>query len=240
MPKPRDANVPASCDSPQLLTKQLGHTRQLSRCFNTEGDDIGHCWAQITLSVSIDAGPSSRTNSLYSANNRESFTCKICSLCGVLNSQFKFYLFHKAYIKINENILGLILLSVRWTSQLCDSSACNSGFVRSNRIKEKNQPMKYLCLKLYRKQAHKGNWINAVAHKVFLFVCLFYQSKHFGRRYKVLVYSEMYSNCLFRSSIRKTFITIILVKICETVNDTVVLSKTFSNKIQKIGCKMKS
>lgn len=42
-----------------------------------------------------------------------------------------------AYIKINENILGLILLSARQISQLCNSNACNNGFASSNCIEEK-------------------------------------------------------------------------------------------------------
>lgn len=58
-----------------------------------------------------------------------------------------------AYIKINENILGLILLSARQISQLCNSNACNNGFASSNCIEEKkNQITKYLCLKLYKNQ----------------------------------------------------------------------------------------
>lgn len=44
-----------------------------------------------------------------------------------------------AYIKINENILVLILLSARQISQLCNSHACNNGFASSNCIEEKKK-----------------------------------------------------------------------------------------------------
>lgn len=71
-----------------------------------------------------------------------------------------------AYIKINETILGLILLSARQISQLCNSNACNNGFASSNCTEEKkNQIRKYLCLKLYKSlMAHKDDWNNVIAH----------------------------------------------------------------------------
>lgn len=74
-----------------------------------------------------------------------------------------------AYIKINETILGLILLSARQISQLCNCNACNNGFASSNCIEEKkNQITKYLCLKLYKSlMAHKDDWNNVIDHKVF-------------------------------------------------------------------------
>lgn len=74
-----------------------------------------------------------------------------------------------AYIKINVNILGLILLSARQISQLCNPHACNNGFASSNCIEEKkNQITKYLCLKLCKSlMAHKDGWNNAIAHAVF-------------------------------------------------------------------------